>query len=131
MDVIPMEADANIGIIKIENNPKVKVHDFVYVMQKCFSEHGLKTMVVRNGYKARSDEYLVKYKALRSWDFVTFLSLADVSIYKGEEIKAMGHWHLISKGGLTISKFFSTEYKMEPFFDEILKNYKKQEIRWD
>ena len=38
---------------------------------------------------------------------------------------AHGHWQLDWKGGLTFSKFDSTKEKMEPFFGELLKNYKK------
>lgn len=125
MDVKPLPYDENIGVVKILDNPKVIVGDFVDVMEDCFSARGIKTWEVDEFYTPRTGEYWLKYTALQSFDFVTYLSVADVWIYKNGELMAHGHWQLDWKGGLTFSKFDSTKEKMEPFFGELLKNYKK------
>ena len=125
MDVKPLPYDGNIGVVKIIDNPKVLVGDFVGVMETCFSEHGIRTRQVDEFYTPRANEYWLKYTALQSFDFVTYLSVADVWIYRNGELMAKGHWQLDWNGGITLSKFDGTETKMRPFFAELLKNYKK------
>ena len=41
MDVKPLPYDENIGVVKILDNPKVIVGDFVDVMEDCFSARAL------------------------------------------------------------------------------------------
>ena len=106
MDVKPLPYDGNIGVVKIIDNPKVLVGDFVGVMETCFSEHGIRTRQVDEFYTPRA-------------------SVADVWIYRNGELMAKGHWQLDWNGGITLSKFDGTETKMRPFFAELLKNYKK------
>lgn len=119
----PLAYDPNLGTLKIKNNPKVIVPDFLDVMHANMSERGIKYQMVGETYAPKQDEYVVTYNALRSWDFVAYLTVADVWIHKNDKQVAKGHFHLENKGGLTFSKFDDNDEKLKPMYDELFKNY--------
>ena len=105
----PLPYDPAIGTVKIIRNPKVKVSDFLFVMRRHFSLHGIPTALVGEEYEAKDGEYTVQYTALRSWDFAPYLSSA--------------HFHLIGKGGFSFCKWDKTDTKLTPMYEKLLKNY--------
>jgi len=119
----PLPYDPAIGTVKIIRNPKVKVSDFLSVMRRHFSLHGIPTALVGEEYEAKDGEYTVQYTALRSWDFAPYLSSADVDVYKAGYIVGTAHFHLIGKGGFSFYKWDKTDTKLTPMYEELLKNY--------
>lgn len=80
--------------------------------------------MVSDSWEPRSYDYVLTYSALQSWDFVTYLSHADVMIFKDDALVASGTYH--HRGGSFSPapvKWFSTESKMTPVFDELFENY--------
>lgn len=123
IEVTSVPYDSELKEVKICRNPKVKVADFLDVMRRHFSLHGIPAAVVDENYEVKQDEYAVRYTALRSWDFVTYLSYADVDVYKGNSIVGTAHFHLKGKGGFSFYKWDSTNTKLTPMYEELLKNY--------
>lgn len=119
----PLPYDPAIGTVKIIRNPKVKVSDFLFVMRRHFSLHGIPTALVGEEYEAKNGEYTVQYTALRSWDFAPYLSSADVDVYKAGCVVGTAHFHLIGKGGFSFCKWDKTDTKLTPMYEELLKNY--------
>lgn len=122
--VSPLPYDANLKEIKLLNNPKVIVDDFVPVLEKHFLDHGIALTRVPEFASLGENEYGIRYSARRSWTVVPYLSLAYVKIFKGERIVAEGNYYL-SGHSLCLSpyKWQGVETKMKPVYDELLKNY--------
>ena len=123
IDVIPIPAEEQLKEVSIKENPKVTVDDFLPVIIKAFNEHGIKTHTFKSNQEAPTP-YILSYTALRSWDFVTYLSHAELELEKNGRTVGSAVYHLIGKGGLSLMKWQSVETKMTPVFDELLKNYK-------
>lgn len=68
----------------IENNPSVKVADFVPVIEKVFHEWGISTEIYDNSVKPNYCSVNMTYTARRSWDMILYLSYAFVSLYKNK-----------------------------------------------
>lgn len=107
--------------ICIQNNPKVQVSDFVPVLQKSLASRGIGSQVYAQ--PPLTCEYRMTYVAYRSWDIVTYLSKAELEIFDANN-RSVGaaHYHLRGKGGLAMTKWQSTETKMLPVLDQLLKN---------
>lgn len=124
VNVDPLPYDPACRTIYIRENPKVIEDSFVSVMLRNIHAHGFRTRVVSDTWEPRSYDYVLTYSALQSWDFVTYLSHADVMIFKDDALVASGTYH--HRGGsfsLAPVKWFSTESKMTPVFDELFENY--------
>lgn len=111
----------------IEENPKVQVSDFVPVMREGFSRHGIATQLYRQPLPAEC-EYVINYTARRSWDVVTYLSVAEINIQDAQRrTVASANYHLRGKGGLSMMKWQSTKTKMDPVIDQLLANVRLQQ----
>ncbi|MDO7926147.1 Sbal_3080 family lipoprotein [Pseudomonas sp. KFB-139] len=107
--------------ICIEQNPKVLVTDFVSVVQSGLASRGIKSDVYM--HVPASCEYRMTYVAYRTWDFVPYLSSADLEIWDREKRRVgAAHYHLRGKGGLSMAKWQGTETKMAPVLDQLLKD---------
>ncbi len=127
-DVRPLQYDANLKEIKLLDNPKVIVDDFVPVMELIFSQRGIALKRVPQFTQLDANEYGIRYSARRSWDFTTYLSDAYVNVYKGNLLIAYGKYHLTGGAwSLSLLKWQGVETKMKPVFDELLKNYPRVE----
>lgn len=105
----------------IKHNPKVMVSDFVPVLQKEFSRHGIETQLYEVAVPRAECPYLVTYSARRSWDFTPYLSQADIQILGPDRRKvASADYHLRAKGGFSMMKWQGTEAKMGPVIDQLL-----------
>ncbi len=113
----------------IEDNPKVKVDDFVPVVENVFNEWGISTEVYSKGAMPNYCITNMTYTALKSWDMSPYLSLAEVKLYKNK--KQIGYAKYKLSGGsmsLDMSKWGSTESKMKPVLEELLSQYDKKEM---
>lgn len=107
--------------ICIQNNPKVQVTDFLPVLQKNLARRGIESQVYAQ--PPLTCEYRMTYVAYRSWDIVTYLSKAELEIFDSNNRSiAAAHYHLRGKGGVAMTKWQSTETKMLPVLDQLLKN---------
>ncbi|OAM31125.1 hypothetical protein A7P95_01085 [Eikenella longinqua] len=117
--VQPVSAAEDIKEVCIENNPRVQVRDFVSVLQNRLAYHNIQSQVVEN--KANQGcVYSMTYNALRSWDITTYLSHAELYLWKDGRQIAQAEYHLRGKGGFALTKFASTRTKMEPVIDQLL-----------
>ncbi|EHR7166357.1 hypothetical protein KUK86_004525 [Vibrio parahaemolyticus] len=116
--VEPVSNEYSLEHVCIQNNPKVIVDEFVGVVEDRFQYHGITTELV--DFVPDSCDYKLTYTALRSWDFVPYLSHAELRLYKNHKKIAYGEYHLDGKGGLDMSKFDSVKEKMTPVIDQML-----------
>ena len=123
IEVTPIPKGAEIAEVKIEMNEKVKVTDFVPVMQDAFAKHGIQTQVVASNYQGREGECTISYSALRSWDFAPYLADAYVHVKKDGVVIGRAKYH--HYGGFSLLKWQGTETKMTPVYEELLKEYPK------
>ena len=100
------------------------VTDFVNVLRDGFDRHGISTEVYA-GAKPQHCEYVLTYTALRSWDFATYLSHAELRLERDGRQVAYAEYHLVGKGGLSLMKWQGTKTKMDPVIDELLKGEKR------
>jgi hypothetical protein len=117
--VQPVSAAEDIREICIENNPRVQVRDFVSVLQNRLAYYNIQSQVVENK-SAQGCVYSMTYTALRSWDVTTYLSHAELYLWKEGRQIAQAEYHLRGGGGLALTKFASTQTKMEPVIDQLL-----------
>lgn len=112
--------------ICIEENNKVTYSEFLEVVRDRLTYHSIDNLVYRDPENIPEGcEYTFWYTALRSWDLVTYLSHAELKVYKNKELIGDAEYHLNGGGGLAMTKFASTENKMNPVIDELLNKPKK------
>jgi hypothetical protein len=109
---------------RIEENPKVIVHDFLPVVRDGFDRHGIVTRVVTKP-APKECEYVLTYTALMNWDVGTYLHHAELRLERNGRIVGSAEYHLTGKGGLSLTKWQSTKTKMDPVIDELLVNIKR------
>ena len=106
--------------ICIERNPKVRVSDFLRVLEAGFLRHGIETRVVEAPAGEDCDS-VVTYTALRSWDIVPYLNYAGVRVSRdGTTVATAAYSH---GGGFGFNKWRGTRAKMNPVLDQLLENY--------
>ena len=113
---------SGIEAVTIIRNDEVLVEDFVPVMQAALEARGIRSRLVAQA-PASTDGVTATYTALRSWDFVPYLSTADVWFRRGGRQIGHLHYHLRGKGGLSPAKFGSTATKLAPAYAQLLKVY--------
>jgi hypothetical protein len=116
--------DANFVIknVCIQENPKVWVSDFLPVLKDGFARHGIATTVNSGTTKPAGCEYVLTYTALQSWDFVPYLSHAELWLERDGQQIGYAEYHLVGKGGFDLTKWEGTKTKMDPVLDELLGN---------
>jgi hypothetical protein len=122
--VNPISKEHNISHICIENNPKVIVSDFLPVMEDEFYNHGISSEVFYLDNMPKSCNVRVNYVAFQTWDLKTYLTRAEIRVYKDK--KRIGYGMFNEDGGfasLSLNKWKSVHEKMKPIFDELLKEY--------
>lgn len=116
--VTPLQSAPN--TMCIEENLKVKVSDFVPVLQEGFARHGITTQLYSQIPWAQCP-YVVTYTARRSWDMAPYLSSAELTILgPRRQTLAKANYHLRGKGGFSLMKWQGTQSKMDPVIDELL-----------
>lgn len=119
VDVRPVSAGTALPEVCIERNPQVIVPDFVDVLRDGFARHHVVTRVVEPGATAGCGAVL-NYTALRSWDFKTYLSHAELRLWQDGRQIGYAEYHLRGKGGLSLAKWAGTREKIDPVIDQLL-----------
>ena len=117
---ISSEEFKNIREICIVNNLEVKIVDFVPVLEKRLQQHKIATRKINEVDVTQSCEYALRYSARRSWDITTYLSWAELNLFKQNQQIASAEYSLVAKGGLSLMKWQSVETKMNPGIDRLL-----------
>ena len=113
----------------IENNPSVKVTDFLPVIEKVFNEWGISTETYNESKKPNYCSVNMTYTAKKSWDVTPYLSYASASLYKNSH--RIGYVEYKLNGGsmsLDMSKWAKTESKMRPILEELLSQQDKKKM---
>jgi hypothetical protein len=116
---------AGVSAVAIVRNDKVLVDDFVPVMRAALEGRGIQTRLVADEL-AGDAGVIATYTARRSWDLAPYLSTADIWFRRDGEQIARLHYHLVGKGGLSMAKWDSTESKLTPAYEELLKAYARR-----
>lgn len=111
--------DQKLQTVCIVENPKVTVPDFVAILRDGLSRHDIVTSVVSND-NASSCPVTLTYTALRSWDFSTYVSHAELRLWSNGKQIGSADYHLRNKGGLALTKWASTKSKMDPVIDQLI-----------
>jgi len=119
INVRPVESVGNLKNVCIENNPKVTVTDFIDVLRDGFNRHNVPTTVV-DAAGAKSCEVTLTYTALRSWDFKSYISHAELRLWRNGTQIGSADYHLKGKGGFSLNKWGSTKEKLDPVIDQLL-----------
>jgi hypothetical protein len=119
VSVTPLDPRAGVDQVCIQENPQVLVTDFVPVVEAGFARHGIETELF-SGPKPEHCQYVLIYSALKSWDFVTYLSKAELRLERRGTQIAYAEYRLRGAGGVAPIKFAGTKAKMDPVIDELL-----------
>ena len=124
VQVKPLDSSLVVSKVCIEENEKVIVPQFLEIVRSGFDRHGIASEVFPSKPPA-SCGVVLTYTALRKWDFVPFLSHAELWL-RDQNGKQVGYaeYHLTGGGGFDFSKWASTESKMNPVIDQLLSGYK-------
>ena len=125
VQVQPLSATLQVKHVCIQENPKVKIDDFVSVVRDGFDRHGISTEVVPYGRDVPERcTVILTYAAVRAWDLAEYMHYAELRLEsKGRRI-AYAEYRLVGKGGLSMMKWQSTRTKMDPVIDELLQQSK-------
>lgn len=106
----------------IVRNPQVAVSDMLSVLESGFMRHGIATRVIANAASFKDVcAYTLEYTAKRSWDITPFLAFAELRLRKDSKAVAMATYR--HSGGFALNKWASTETKLQPVMDELLKDF--------
>ena len=119
INVRPVDDIATLREVCIVRNPKVTVSDFISVLQDGFNRHGVPTRVVEPNLPNNCDATLT-YTALRSWDMALYISHAELRLWRAGRQIGAADYHLKGKGGFALTKWGSTQKKMDPVIDQLL-----------
>lgn len=123
VDIKPLSADLGVVHICIENNRAVQVAGFENILSDAIQKHGITTEVYAGVRPPHCVNHLT-YTARRSWDMATYLSHAELRLYDTNRLVAHAEYHLVGKGGLSLTKWASAKSKMEPVVDQLLAEYR-------
>lgn len=119
VDVNPVDVrEHDIDLVCIRYNEKVEVSDLVGVIERRFSDHGVKTRVTRGDHDADNCAFTLDYTARRGWDLKPYLKFAEFTLR--ENGVAIGSAVYRHGGGFDFGKFAGTESKINPVVDELL-----------
>ncbi len=117
----------NVQHVCIQENKAVIIDDFVEYLQDDFARYGITTEVIGN-QRPRHCEYVLSYTARRSWDITPYMSTADLTLTRGGQRVGSANYYLKGKGGFALTKFASTESKLDNVVDQLLANYDQKAL---
>jgi len=109
--------------ICIELNTKVTEPDILDVIKQSIARNGF--IIETHAKVPESCELKLTYVAYRKWDVTTFLSQANINLYKNNQLIGSIEYKtptgLVGAGGINPAKWDSTEEKIAPLMDKLLK----------
>ena len=127
INVQPVDPALNVQHVCIQENTAVIIDDFVEYLQDDFARYGITTEVIGN-QRPRHCEYVLSYTARRSWDMTPYMSTADLTLTRNGQRIANANYYLKGKGGFALSKYASTESKLDNVVDQLLANYDENPV---
>ena len=125
--VKPLNPKYNVSHVCIQNNPKVKVTEFLPIVENVFNDWGISTEVYDGSNLPDYCMVKMKYTATKSWDVTPYLSYARVVLYKDKKTIGKAEYKLVGGSmSLDLSKWASVESKMRPVLEELLSKYTKK-----
>lgn len=123
MKIEPIDTKHNIKQVCIKNcEQECFDGDMLSVIQKGFERHGLSTQVYREKLPPDCVYHLIYY-CERSWDLATYMHHAELRLFYDENQIGYAEFHLKGEGGFALTKFNTTEDKMNPVLDQMLSDY--------
>lgn len=106
--------------ICVINNPKVTISGFDQSIVRSFARYNINVRVYPENSKPELCETTMNYTALRSWDFVTYMSYAKFTLLKDGRIVSEAEFALKGKGGMALNKWRSTDTKIDELVDQLV-----------
>ncbi|MCG2572396.1 Sbal_3080 family lipoprotein [Acinetobacter sp. ME22] len=110
----------NVKQVCIIDNPKVIINGFNDSIVRSFARYDIEASVYPSNSKPVLCEITMTYTALRSWDFVPYMTYAKFTLQKDRRIVSEVEFRLRGKGGLALNKWRSTDTKIDELVDELL-----------
>lgn len=130
ISVQPVDPDLNVQHVCIQDNPQVIIDGFVEYLQDDFARYGITTEVIGTR-RPRHCEFVLSYTARRSWDMTPYMSTADLTLTRNGYRIANANSSLQGKGGFALSKYASTESKLDNVVDQLLAGYDQKPVGID
>ncbi|NNH88707.1 Sbal_3080 family lipoprotein [Acinetobacter terrae] len=111
------QAVKQICIIK---NPKVIVNGFEESLVRSFARYNIGARVYPKNSDLTHCETTMDYTALRTWDVVTYLSYAKLTLMKDSKVVSDAEFRLKGNGGFALNKWRSTDTKIDELVDELM-----------
>jgi hypothetical protein len=127
ISVQPVDPALNVQHVCIQENTAVIIEDFVDYLQDDFARYGITTEVIGN-QRPRHCEYVLSYTARRSWDMTPYMSTADLTLTRNGHRIGSANYYLKGKGGFSLSKYASTESKLDNVVDQLLAGYDEDPV---
>lgn len=119
INVQPVERDMPLLHVCIQENERVMVSDFLWVLREGFDRHAVSTETF-SGKTPAHCEFVLRYTARQSWDFAPYLAYAELWLERSGQPVAQAQYRLRGKGGLSLMKWQGTQSKMNPVIDRLL-----------
>ena len=119
IQVTPSQDLSKVERVCIVDNPKVTIAEFVGIIRDGFSRHNIATEVLPE-LEAKACQVTLTYTAMRSWDMATYLSHAELRLWREGKQVGFAQYHLNGKGGFALNKWKSSKSKMDPVIDQLL-----------
>src|SRR5262245_64416233 len=79
--VQPLSAGYQVKHVCIQENPKVKIDDFLSVVRDGFDRHGISTEVLTSGRNVPDRcRFVLTYAAVRAWDLAEYMHYAELRL---------------------------------------------------
>lgn len=121
--VRPVDTELQIENVCIEDGREMCFDgDMLGVIRDGFERHGITTQVY-TGDLPPDCEYHLSYMCNQTWDLAMYLHHAELRLYRNNSQIGYAEYHLKGQGGFALTKWESTEIKMNPVIDELLKSF--------
>ena len=106
--------------ICVIHNSKVTIDGFEQSIIRSFRRYNINARIYPENSKPVMCETTMNYTALRSWDFVTYLTYAKFTLMKQGRIVSEAEFRLKGKGGLALNKWRSTDTKVDELVEQLV-----------
>ncbi|WP_010116180.1 Sbal_3080 family lipoprotein [Acinetobacter sp. P8-3-8] len=107
--------------ICVIHNSKVTIGGFEPSIIRSFARYNINARIYPENSRPVMCETTMNYTALRSWDFVTYLTYAKFTLSQQGRIVSEAEFKLKGKGGLALNKWRSTDTKIDELVDQLVK----------
>lgn len=119
ISVKPVPSDEKVSHVCIKENPKVIVSGFSEALEENFAAN-LVTTEFFSGRRPANCEYVLEYTALQSWDLATYMTYAELKLYKDNRRIGYAEYRLRGKGGFSLLKWRGPKSKLKPVIEQLL-----------